>query len=423
MQEIIGTVVSIIFLVLIVLHLSWIAIFLIPQKKHETEEKPELSIIIPAHNEGKNIKETIESVIKADYGGKKEVIVVDDGSTDDTSHQVEMIKKQEKTVKLMHTDHVGKACAINEGVKKSSGNLIVVLDGDSKIKEDALHELTKNFTNPNVGAVSGIVRGKTTGNPLTWFQDFEYIQSSAWRHICAKVGGTYIFPGFAAFNKKAYVKVGGFSKDTYSEDLDIGLRLKKAGYELRMCKAIIYTALPDTLPKLIRQRFRWGKGTFQAIKKHKDMIFNKKYGGVGLYGLPTQIYWFFHFFVYVPAMFYQVVEGYGRSFLENNIIISKDVFMYFFSWFTAYGVFEYSYKTYVGQYDPTSGFYLLTIMFSLYIAYNIILLFKFEKPTPRYLLVLFLFFPYAIFALTLHTLPAIREALKPTEGNVWEKRD
>jgi len=423
MLTIIDIILSVIFSALIVLHLSWISILVYPKKEEILLEKaaPSISIVIPAHNEEETIGKAVKSVLDADYQGKREVIVVNDGSSDRTEEIVKKLATKDERIRIHNTDHVGKSKAINSGVEKAANEIIITLDADSEIDKAGLTEMAKPFSDEEMGAVSGIVRAEYNLNPLTWFQDFEYIQSSAWRFICNKVNATYIFPGFAAFRKDVFLKVGGFSNDTCSEDFEIGLRLRKAGCKVGMSRATMYTRVPETIRGLIKQRTRWGRGTVQVMRKHRDMILNWRYGVVGLYGIPTQIYWYIHGFVYIPILAYQVSEGYYKYFLSNNVYFSLDVVKYFIGWFSVYGTIEYTYKTFQGYYEMTIVFVLLVIMFTLYLIYNILVLYKFAHPKKRHFFVIFFFFPYSLLSLTLHITPSITEIFKPTGSNIWEK--
>lgn len=417
----INIILSFIFVALIILHLSWIVLLLYPKKeKIEKENFPPLSILIPAHNEQKFIANTINKVLQAPYPQQREVIVVNDGSDDNTEEIVKQIQSRDNRVKLYYTDHQGKANALNLGVKKAKHEILLALDADSEIKKDALMQIVQPFAKDDVGAVSGIIRAKYVKNPLTWFQDFEYILSSGWRFICNKISGTYILPGFLAFKKEAWSKVGGFSSDTLSEDFDVGLRLKKAGYNLVMSQATIYTRVPETIKGLIKQRARWGRGTIQVIRKHHQMLLNKEYMPVGFYGLPTQLYWYFHGLVYVPIVLYQVLGGYFRNFFVHQNYLSLEVGKYFFSWFSAYGMADYAYTTFLNN-NINVVFLLLLGMFLLYLIYDFLLLIKISQPRLRHLLVIFFFFPYALFSVSLQAFPFLYEIYKPGKSNKWEK--
>lgn len=410
-----------IFSVLVVLYASWVLLLLYPKREKSRDYFPGLSIIIPAHNEEGIIGTTVESVLKAHYPGEKEIIVINDGSTDKTKEIVERMAKQNSNVRIYNIKHGGKANALNFGIRNSKHEIIVTLDADSKLEKDSLIKIVKPFSDERVGGVSGIIRALHSKNPLTWFQDFEYILSSGWRFVCDKVNGTYIFPGFAAFRKKALLEVGGFNKDTLCEDFDIGVRLRKSGYKLVMSNSVIYTKVPETITGLCKQRIRWGRGTIQVLRKHYDVILNKTYGAMSLYGIPTQIYWFFHGFVYIPIIIYQILGGYLKYFAIYGNYFSFDVVRYFFSWFSIYGMIEYVYRTITGEYDINLLFYLLITMFALYLIYDLLLLIRMSNLSIRYLFVIFFYFPYSVFTLGMHTFAFLYELRNEKVENKWGK--
>ncbi len=421
----IETILSFLFVVLAFFYISWIALFFYPAGRDDGEDTglQDVSIIIPAHDEEKFILNTIRLVLSAYYPKGKEILVVNDRSTDRTEEIVREMSVKDERVRVYNTEkHLGKANAINLGVKNARNNIIITLDADSEVTEDALIKIVKPFSDRTVGAVSGIIRAKQSKNPITWFQDFEYLLSSGWRFLFNKVNGTYFFPGFAAFRKNALEEIGGFSEDTFSEDLDIGIKLKKAGYNLKMSNATIYTRVPETLPGLIKQRIRWGCGTIQVIKKHSDVIFNRKYGVVGLYCIPTQIYWYVYSFLYLPIVSYQILGGYLEYFAAYKNYLSFEVLKYFFSWFSVYGMVESSYKSFVGIYTMDLAFFTLLIMFSLYMTYNFLMMLKFSRPGIRFLFVIFFLFPYYLIILCLLVISFLYTIRNPAgEGNRWEK--
>ncbi|MBU4202124.1 MAG: glycosyltransferase family 2 protein [Candidatus Altiarchaeales archaeon] len=411
----------VIFSVLIVLHGSWIFLLLYPERKKYDEISPDISIIMPAHNEEGIIESTINSVLEAEYSGKREIIVVNDGSSDRTAEIVRGLAEKDERIRLYETNHVGKAKAINRGVENATNEIVVVLDADSMLDSEALVKIVKPFSDKRVGGVSGIIRAIQTNNPLTWFQDLEYIVTSGWRYTCNRLDSTYIFPGFAAFRKGALLETGGFSSDTLSEDFEIGLRLRKEGHVLVMSWATIYTKVPETFSGLMKQRIRWGRGTIQVIRKHFDVPFNKKYGAIGFYGIPTQMYWFIHGLTYLPVVFYQILSGYLKYFVASDNSLSLEAAAYFFRWFSFYGMVDFTYKTFIGEYEMSLVFVLTLVMFCLYILYDALVITKIGKPSVRFLFVIFFLFPYSLFVLSLHVVPLFYELLKPGSANVWEK--
>ncbi|MEA1925464.1 MAG: glycosyltransferase [Candidatus Altiarchaeota archaeon] len=418
---------SLFFIAMILLYTSWLILVIMPRKEiHGENTYPHLSVILPAHNESHIIRETLNALFRAKYPGSREIIVVNDGSTDGTLEILKELAGENKSLQYINTNHLGKANAMNEGFKNAKGEIIVSLDADSKVDSKALVEIVKPFADERVGAVSGIIRGMVNRNILTWFQDFEYVLSSGWRYALNRANSTYIFPGFAAYRREALKAVGGFKEDTLAEDFDIGVRLKKKGYKLLMSNAVIYTKMPETLKGLMRQRMRWGRGTIQVIKKHSDVPFNKSYGATGVYGIPSQMYWFLHSFVVIPLTFYQVFEGYLRWFVNHNDYLSMNVAKYIFNWFSVYGMIDYTEKALTGQYEFTHLFMLSLVVFLLGLLYNIAVILRVSRMRLRYLFVVFFFFPYSVFALAAYSFPSIIELFpnrreSNVRVNVWEK--
>jgi cellulose synthase/poly-beta-1,6-N-acetylglucosamine synthase-like glycosyltransferase len=419
---------SVFFIAMILLYTSWLMLIYLPKREKEYPENysAPLSIIVPAHNEENMIRETINALIDAEYCGTKEIIVVNDGSTDNTERILKEAASKENNVRYINTDHVGKAGAINAGLRIAGGDIILTLDADSKVERSAIKRITAPFSDKDTGAVSGIIGCIISNrNILTWFQDFEYVLSSGWRYALNRVNSTYIFPGFAAYRKEALNAIGGFNKDTLAEDFDVGIRLKKAGYGLTMSRALIYTKVPETLRGLLRQRMRWGRGTVQVMKKHSDVLFNKKYGIMSLYAIPSQMYWYVHGFIVVPITFYQIFDGYFKYFVANNNILSWDVLKYFFNWFTAYGMYDYTQKALTGEYTFTTVFLLAMAVFLLGLIYNLAIISKISRMRLRYIFVMFFFFPYSVLMLTAYTIPSIIDMLpmKLKKTNAWEKSE
>jgi len=406
------------------LYISWILIFFLPKRRLKKRRfHPKLSIILPAHNEEKIIGETIDTIFSSDYPNEKEVIVVNDGSTDNTENIVRKMKKKHPQLRLLNLKHSGKANALNVGMKHTKYDTFVFLDADSSLNKNTLKELVQPLADEKVGIASGIVRAKLTRNPLTWFQDFEYLLSSSWRYVCYVVNSTSVVPGFAAVKRQAMKKIGGFSNDTLTEDFDIVLSSKKAGLKTVMTtSAVIYTSVPNSIKGLFKQRFRWGRGTLQVIRKHSDMIFSVKYGLLGSYTIPTHIYWFIFSLIYFPTVLYWMFADYYTYFFSNSDIISWNVILYFFKWFTTYGMYELIYKTIIGVY-PLSPLLLFTITaFTLSSIYTLLIFLKFTKPSFKHAVVYFLLFPYNVLVLFIQSITFLYELSgKGDSSNKWRK--
>lgn len=414
----IDIILTLLFSSLVVVNVILLALFFFPERKYTGSNKyfnPPLSIIIPAHNEEKYIAATIRSVQIAEYDNKKEVIVVDDGSVDSTAKIVKEIARKNKNVRVFRIAHSGKSAALNYGIKKAHFNIVAYLDADSSIDGKSLIELIKPLRHKNVSISSGIVRAKNTRNPLTWFQDIDYIVSSGWRYACDKINGTYIAPGFAAFKKKDVIKVGGFSKDTLTEDLDTILVLRKAGYGAAMTPAVMFTSVPSGIKGLIRQRMRWGRGSIQTAKKHTDILFSRK--SFGLYSFPMHLFWYPFALIYIPVAIYWMSSAYISASLP---VLSFATVMFFIKWLTIYGIAELFYSLLNGSYSFNTLLFSVAISWLLSFVYLVSAMRKFSAfgwKTLSYIVI----FPYYWIMFAIQGFALFYESVSHKRGNMWNK--
>jgi cellulose synthase/poly-beta-1,6-N-acetylglucosamine synthase-like glycosyltransferase len=240
--------------------------------------KHRITIIIPAYNEEAVIASSIESLLKQTYSNM-EILVVDDGSKDNTYTIAKRFvhNRYNKVVRPIRKANGGKSSAINEGIKHSTGELIMVVDADSKLKSDAVELMQSYFTDPQIAAVAGSVFVINKVNMITKLQALEYIEGlNMIRNGQALVKLVNIIPGpIGMFRKDALYEVGLYDSDTFAEDCDVTLKLIAKGYKIDFeSDALAYTEAPEALLDLIKQRYRWTRGILQAIKKHKNMLFN-----------------------------------------------------------------------------------------------------------------------------------------------------
>ena len=411
---------AVMFSLLAIVNIVALIIFIYPMKKITANFCPKLSIVVPAHNEERYIENTIDSIKKADYGNERDIIIVDDGSSDGTKNIIKDISKKYKNVRTFRIAHSGKSAALNYGIKKAVFGVIVYVDADSSIGKDCLLKLVQPLRDKDIVISSGIIRARHTKNPLTWFQDIDYIASSGWRYVCSKVDATYIAPGFAAFKKDAVVSIGGFSKDTLTEDIDTTITLRKAGYGAAMTDAVMLTSVPSTLHSLIRQRIRWGRGSIQVAKKHSDLLFSRKASLVGLYSFPMHLFWYAFAILYLPFAVYWITTSYLTSVTS---IFSLQTAVFAVKWFSLYGILDLLYKTYAGYYSITPLIASVIISWVLSFIYLIISMRKFSAFSWKFL-VYFIMFPYYWLMFTIQGLVLAYEALSRKKGsNVWKKFD
>ena len=131
--------------------------------KNTNGYSPFVSIIVPVYNEGKVVKESIKSLLKLDYANY-EIIIVNDGSTDDTKEVAETMvgfqkgRYSEIKVSLINKPNGGKAKSLNAGIRYSKADFVLCMDGDSTLSEDTLRMAVRHFSNPKIGAVAGNVK-------------------------------------------------------------------------------------------------------------------------------------------------------------------------------------------------------------------------------------------------------------------------
>jgi poly-beta-1,6 N-acetyl-D-glucosamine synthase len=258
----------------------------------ELPSPPELqSVLVPAYNEAKVIEQTIRRILASDYP-HLEVIVIDDGSTDDTSGVVRLHFADDPRVRLITVANGGKAAALNRGLAEARGDVIVALDADTHFQRNSIRRLVRWFKDPAIGAVAGNAKVGNRINIITRWQALEYVTSqNLERRALAALGCITVVPGaIGAWKREALERLGGFPLDTLAEDQDLTLAMLTSGYTvLYDSTAIAWTEAPDTVRGLIKQRFRWAYGTLQCLWKYRRVTLRPRYGTLGLFAVPQTL--------------------------------------------------------------------------------------------------------------------------------------
>lgn len=247
---------------------------------------PKVSIIIPAYNEEKVIANTIEGLLETKYP-HKEIIFVDDGSTDST---LSIASKYKEKIRILHKENGGKATALNYGIVYAKGEIIVVVDADTIIGRNSLKEIVKGFEiSEHVAAVAGNIKVRNRTNWITKCQALEYITGiQIVRRAFDVFGSITIVPGaLGAFKKSFLTEAGAYGKDTIVEDFDQTIKLLKAGLITQgSSNATAYTEAPNTLKDFAAQRKRWYRGNIQVLRRHSDALTNPRFGYLQRLSLP-----------------------------------------------------------------------------------------------------------------------------------------
>jgi len=253
-----------------------------------------ISVVMAAYNEGKVITETLRALFGTDYNGEIEVIVVDDGSRDETAAEIERVAHVDPRVHLLRQENRGKARALQRGLAAVRHGIVVFIDADTHCQHDTFPRLLEPFADARIGAVSGHAK---VGNLRTFIARCQALEYTCGFNLDRRAYNRWncitVVPGaISAIRKDAINAAGGLSLQTLAEDTDLTLSLHKHRQRIVYVPgAIAWTEAPESVRTLARQRFRWAYGTLQCLWKHRDMLFNWNYRALGWFSLPS--IWFF----------------------------------------------------------------------------------------------------------------------------------
>ncbi|MFW6064769.1 MAG: glycosyltransferase family 2 protein [Candidatus Natronoplasma sp.] len=300
---------------------------------------PSITIIVPAYDEEKVIADSVKALLDLDYP-RLEVLVANDGSNDGTmkelkrtfklvevnraveeSIETEKVKNLYKSIEkddltVLDKKNGGKADALNAGLNYSRTDLVLAIDADTFVEKDGLKKLVRSYmsTDSRVVAIGGIVRvlnncevvssqvkkAKLPKKFLPGMQVMEYIRAFLFgRSGWSRINSLPIISGaFGLFERKALLDISGYRRETVGEDIDAVVRLHKdmrekdEDYDISFLPdPVCWTQVPESRKILGSQRARWQRGLAETIFYNKKMIFNPKYGKLGIFALP-----FFLFF-------------------------------------------------------------------------------------------------------------------------------
>lgn len=241
------------------------------------------SILIPAYNESVRIKQCVLSALNVDYD-EVEVIVINDGSTDDTFDQLMLIKAEYPNLIIINQTNGGKSVALNNGLLNQARNdLVMVLDADSRIEPDSLTKMNFYFQNQDTVAVAANVRIDAPKKFIERTQFIEYLLGYHLKNSEIPLRVQYIIGGIGStFNRRKLAEINGYDTDTVTEDIDLTLKMLKhfgnlPGSFNYANDVICYTPPVHTFSELLKQRFRWKLGRFKALIKYRSIIFNSEH--------------------------------------------------------------------------------------------------------------------------------------------------
>ena len=250
---------------------------------------PKVSIIVPAFNEERSLRKTVESLFSLDYPKELlEIMIIDDGSRDDT---LKIAKTYEsKGVKVFTKKNTGKADTLNYGLARCSGEVVGALDADSFVRPDALKKMIAYFEQKRVMCVVPSVKIWQPKGILSRIQAAEFLSALFIRKSFSYLGGVPITPGpFTLYKRWFFDTYGGYNTETLTEDIEIALRIESKKFVIEsVIDANVYTDPVHGLKKVYTQRLRWFKGFIDNIIAYRFMI-KPSYGNLGMFILPISI--------------------------------------------------------------------------------------------------------------------------------------
>ncbi|MEK7112836.1 MAG: glycosyltransferase [Patescibacteria group bacterium] len=272
------------------------------QRKKKSNYQPVVSVVIPAYNEEKSIVASIISVLSSDYPKNKlEVIVVNDGSIDETENVLKkfLSRNNYSNVRLVTQNNGGKAHALNNGIKNyAKGELVMCLDADSILTKDTIRNAVRYFEQKNVVALASNVKIKKAKGILNLIQAFEYAINYQMKRAQTLFNIEYIIGGIGSmFRRSNLQSIDFYDINTVTEDIDVTMKILRNGNKkyrvVYAADAVTYTQSALTLGDLIKQRHRWKWGRYQTFLKNRSMFFSgdKKYTkGLSWFYLPFAVY-------------------------------------------------------------------------------------------------------------------------------------
>ena len=243
---------------------------------------PPITILIAAYNEAADIATTLKSIFLEDYPNTVHVIVINDGSKDETVNIVRSFMSEHQNLSLIDLNqNGGKANALNDGLEQCSTDIVITIDADSYLWKDALRNLVGRYLSDpaNTKAVAGeILIRNSRENWITKAQEWDYFLGIASvKRIQSLFQGTLVAQGaFSLYDRKTLVELGGWPNKV-GEDIVLTWKILMAGYRVGHAEnACAFTNCPNTFMKFVNQRRRWSRGLIESFKENWPILFKKR---------------------------------------------------------------------------------------------------------------------------------------------------
>ncbi len=285
------------------------------------EYYPPISILIAAYNEENAIKNGLASLTRSEYPGELEIILIDDGSTDNTIRDAESMNMP--NLKIINAPHGGKSNALNLGLEVAKNELIVTLDADTVLLKEALTEIVKKLYShkDNVAVAGSIYVKNSRATIMTRIQEWDFFHSIAvMKRTQSLYQGTLVAQGaFSIYLKSKLIEVGGWP-DTVGEDIVLTWGLLSKGYKVDFAEdGICFTDVPTTYKQFFFQRSRWARGLIEAFRYHPGILLRPNLSSFYVYwNLGLILFDSVFFFVFIPGL---ILALFGYYFIAGPLTL------------------------------------------------------------------------------------------------------
>lgn len=254
------------------------------ERPHQLEDQryPPVTILIAAYNEAASIASTLTSVFRQNYSAPIHIILISDGSNDLTVDVVREIKSKHENLELIYLQqNGGKAAALNKGLAQCKTDIVITVDADCYLHQDAVKNLVSRYwADPfDTKAVAGVILIRNSReNWITKAQEWDYFLGiGTIKRIQSLFQGTLVAQGaFSLYDRKTLSEIGGWPEKV-GEDIVLTWEFLLAGYRVGHAQdALAFTNCPNTLNKFIKQRRRWSRGLIEAFKANPMILFQPR---------------------------------------------------------------------------------------------------------------------------------------------------
>lgn len=256
---------------------------------------PTALVTVPCFNAGTKLVPTVTSLMKLDYPKDKlTILVVDDGSTDNSFAIMQELQAQYPALKIHQLpQNGGKHTALNWGIDNFNAELIGCLDADTFVEPNALKEIVATFEETDAMAVIPAIKVYAPQTILQRMQRAEYLLSIFVRKTFTFLDSNFVTPGpFSFFRREVFEKIGHYQHAHNTEDMEMAMRMQCHHMKIANAeRAHVYTIVPATLRALVRQRVRWTYGFIHNFFDYRNkLIFKPQYGNIGMFILPIAFF-------------------------------------------------------------------------------------------------------------------------------------